>query len=284
MIWAAISGVPCLRSWPLMASTLSLFLNFPSLAAKPPDRRSRMKTPLSSDLRMSLMPNGSLRWLLISVTCKTVLWLWLEVALPWALWKGCEAVVVVDEEGWRSDRGSRDLKPFSCITVSLRREGCRSTAMARVCGTEAKLMSFTWKHHREAKQKQQHSQRSTQIQKNTNLALHSACVRWHHGKLSIKQTFYQLFCILNCITSHPPAYRYLKKLLLKFHILKAGFFLSLPGLRFVGFRGKYTFWRTHWSRCARAKAEIVQYQLILQQYHVPGEPEGRNVRRRRKTL
>lgn len=144
MIWAALSGVPCLRSCPLMANTLSLFLSFPSLAAKPPDSKSKMKTPLSSDLRMSLIPSGSLRWLFINVTCRTVPGLWLEVVLPWGLWEGCEAV---EEEGWWSDRGSLVLKPFSCITVSLRREGSRSTAMARAWGTDAKLMSFTWKHN-----------------------------------------------------------------------------------------------------------------------------------------
>ncbi len=141
MICAALSGVPCLRSCPLMASTLSLFLSFPSLAAKPPDSRSRMKTPLSSDLRMSLIPSGSVRWVFISVTCRTVPGLWLEVALPWGLWEGWEPV----EACW-SERGSLTLKPFSCITVSLRREGCCSTAMAREWGTEARLTSFTWKH------------------------------------------------------------------------------------------------------------------------------------------
>lgn len=139
MIWAALSGVPCLRSCPLMANTLSLFLNFPSLAAKPPDSKSRMKTPLSSDLRMSLMPSGSVRWLFISVTCRTVPGLWLEVALPWGLWDN-----VAEEERWWSDRESLTLKPFSCITVSLRRVGWRNTATARVWGTEAKLTSFTW--------------------------------------------------------------------------------------------------------------------------------------------
>lgn len=148
MIWAALSGVPCLRSCPLIANTLSLFLSFPSLAAKPPESRSRMKTPLSSDLRMSLMPSGSLRWLFISVTCRTVPGLWLEVMLPWL--EGWEA-----EEGWCSDRGSLDLKPFSCITVSLRREGCRSTPMAQAWGTDAKLTSFTWKHNTTEKKGQQ---------------------------------------------------------------------------------------------------------------------------------
>lgn len=142
MIWAALSGVPCLRSCPLIAKTLSLFLSLPSLAAKPPDSRSRMKTPLSSDLRMSLMPSGSLRWGLISVTCRTVPGLWLELELPWALWEGWEAA-----EEWWSDRASFDLKPFSCITVSLRRECCRSIVMARAWGTEDKLTSFTWKHN-----------------------------------------------------------------------------------------------------------------------------------------
>lgn len=146
MIWAALSGVPCLRSCPLMANTLSLFLSFPSLAAKPPASKSRMKTPLSSDLRMSLMPSGSVRRLFISVTCRTVPGLWLEVGLPWGLWEGWEAVEVVDKERWWSERGSLDLKPFSCITVSLRTAGCRSTAMARAWGTEARLTSFTWKH------------------------------------------------------------------------------------------------------------------------------------------
>jgi len=152
MIWAALSGVPCLRSCPLMANTLSLFLSFPSFAANPPDSRSRMKTPLSSDLRMSLMPSGSVRWLFISVTCRTVPGLWLEVVLPWGLGEGCEAVEVVQGEVWWSDRGSLSLKPFSCITVSRRREGRRSTEMARAWGTEARLTSFTWRHHREKKQ------------------------------------------------------------------------------------------------------------------------------------
>lgn len=150
MIWAALSGVPCLKSCPLMANTLSLFLSFPSLAAKPPDSRSRMKTPLSSDLRMSLMPSGSVRWVFISVTCRTVPGLWLEVALPWGLWEDCGAVEVEEEEeeeGWWSDRGSLVLKPFSCMTVSLRREDCRSTATARAWGTEARLTSFTWTHN-----------------------------------------------------------------------------------------------------------------------------------------
>lgn len=146
MIWAALSGVPCLRSWPLIANTLSLFLSFPSLAAKPPERRSRMKTPLSSDLRMSLMPSGSERWLFMSVTCRTVPG-WLKVELPWGLVEDWEATGPVLDETWWSDRASLILKPFSCITVSLRRDGCRSTTMALVWGTEARLTSFTWKHN-----------------------------------------------------------------------------------------------------------------------------------------
>lgn len=151
MIWAALSGVPCLRSWPLIANTLSLFLSFPSLAAKPPERRSRIKTPLSSDLRMSLMPSASERWLFISVTCRTVPGLLLEVELPWGLGEEWEAVEVVLEEALWVDRASLVLKPFSCITVSLRREGCRSTTMARVWGTIAKLTSLTWKHNTRAR-------------------------------------------------------------------------------------------------------------------------------------
>lgn len=144
MIWAALSGVPCLRSWPLIANTLSLFLSFPSWAAKPPVRRSRMKTPLSSDLRMSLMPSGSERWLFISVTCRTVPGL-LEVELPCGLVEDWEAAGAVLDEVWWSDRASLGLKPFSCITVSLRWFGCRSTTMARVWGTKDKLTSLTWK-------------------------------------------------------------------------------------------------------------------------------------------
>lgn len=144
MIWAALSGEPCLRSCPLMAKTLSLFLSFPSLAARPPASKSRMKTPLSSDFRMSLMPSASVRWVLTSVTCRTVPGLWLAVALLWRL----RAVGAEEEEGWWSDRGSLDLNPFSCITVSLSRgQGCCRTAMARAWGTEAKLTSFTWKHN-----------------------------------------------------------------------------------------------------------------------------------------
>lgn len=150
MIWAALSGVPCLRSWPLIARTLSLFLSFPSLAAKPPERRSRMKTPLSSDLRMSLMPSGSERWLFISATCRTVPGL-LEVELPWGPVEDWEAAGALLDEVWWSDRGSLVLKPFSCITVSLRMVGCRSTTMARVWGIEAKLTSLTWKHKRPGK-------------------------------------------------------------------------------------------------------------------------------------
>lgn len=144
MIWAALSGVPCLRSWPLIAKTLSLFLSFPSLAAKPPERRSRIKTPLSSDLRMSLMPSASERWFFISVTCRTVPGLLLEVELPCGLVEDWEAVEVLGEALWL-DLVSLVLKPFSCITVSLRREGCRSTTMARVWGTKPKLTSLTWK-------------------------------------------------------------------------------------------------------------------------------------------
>lgn len=153
MIWAALSGVPCLRSCPLIANTLSLFLSFPSLAAKPPESRSRMKTPLSSDLRMSLMPSGSLRWVFISVTWRTVPGAGLEVVLPRGLWEGWETVEVVQDEEWWSDRGSLDLKPFSCITVSLRREGWRSAKMARAWGTDAKLTSFTWIQNNREKRK-----------------------------------------------------------------------------------------------------------------------------------
>lgn len=51
-------------------------------------------------------------------------------------------------------------------------------------------------------------------------------------------------------------------------LLPGRFSFSFPGLGLVGFRGKAAFWRT----------EIV-YKLVLQWYHIPGEPEGRNPRR-----
>lgn len=57
------------------------------------------------------------------------------------------------------------------------------------------------------------------------------------------------------------------------------FLFSFSGLGLVGFRAKAAFWRTHCSRGARAKAEIV-YELSLQLYHIPGELEGRNPSRR----
>lgn len=139
MMRAALSGVPCMRSCPFMAKTLSLFLRFPSLAAKPPGKRSRIKTPLSSDFRISLMPSGSVRWVFVSMTCRTFPGFWLDGLFPWGLW---EAVKV---EAWWSDRWSLILKPFSCMTVSLRREGCCNTAIALEWGIEARLTSFTWK-------------------------------------------------------------------------------------------------------------------------------------------
>ncbi len=137
MIWAALSGVPCLRSCPLMPSTLSLFLSLPSLAASPPGSRSRMKTPGSSDLRMSLMPSGSERSRFTRVTWMMVLWFWLGLG-------DCDGG---EAEGWARCSG-RGLKPFSCMTVSLTREhDCRSTAMARLWGMDAKLTSLTCKDH-----------------------------------------------------------------------------------------------------------------------------------------
>ncbi|MEE6527977.1 hypothetical protein FKM82_029794 [Ascaphus truei] len=81
MICAAVSGVPCLRSCPLMDRTLSLHLSFPSFAARPPSNRSRTKTPTSSVFRTSLMPSGSSRSLLSRATWMTSL-LGLAAAVP----------------------------------------------------------------------------------------------------------------------------------------------------------------------------------------------------------
>lgn len=155
MIWAALSGVPCIRSCPLMANTLSLFFSFPSLAARPPGKRSRIKTPLSSDLRMSLMPSASVRWVLVSITWRTLPVFGLGGALPSGLREGWGAADA-EEEAWWSERWSLILKPFSCMTVSLRRDACCNTAMAREWGTEARLMSFTWKHNTRAVNQRRH--------------------------------------------------------------------------------------------------------------------------------
>lgn len=103
MIWAAASGVPCLKSWPFIDRTLSFRLSFPFLAAKPPSKRSRMKIPASSVFLISLIPKGSDRSLLTKVTWITSRAVELHSCWAALLEKpfSCSTMRCRTEPGWR---------------------------------------------------------------------------------------------------------------------------------------------------------------------------------------
>lgn len=124
IIWAACSGVPCLRSCSLTANTRSLLQRRPSLAARPPSNRSRINTPASSVRRTSLIPSCSDD----SRLCRVMRML---AGLP------------LGEAGATGGLAEqrRSLRTVNCRVA----QGRASVERAKVCGTLLISTLFTWK-------------------------------------------------------------------------------------------------------------------------------------------
>lgn len=137
MIWAACSGVPCRKSCSLTASTRSLLRSLPSLAARPPSRRSNTNTPDSSVRRTSLIPSCSVE----SCLCRVIL----RVAGLGGVTSGVEqgawgtAGVEEEEEGGAREAQRRSRSTVSCRVV----QGRARVERAKLCGTLLMSTLFT---------------------------------------------------------------------------------------------------------------------------------------------